>query len=89
MFRILDVGCGIQQSLVCCVSNVSSTIFVEPASAVLTLIASVFHVLLGMFGGALSRFFAKRTKSAWLQKWGLAAVLMALAVRLAVMSRPA
>jgi len=56
---------------------------------VLTLIASVFHVLLGLFGGALSRFFAKRTKSAWLQKWGLAAVLMALAVRLAVMSRPA
>lgn len=55
----------------------------------LTLIASVFHLLLGMFGGALSRFFAKRTKSAWLQKWGLAAVLMALAVRLAVMSRPA
>ncbi|MBY8954649.1 LysE family translocator [Pseudomonas carnis] len=56
---------------------------------VLTLIASVFHLLLGLFGGALSRFFAKRTKSAWLQKWGLAAVLMALAVRLAVMSRPA
>ena len=56
---------------------------------VLTLIASVFHVLLGLFGGALTRFFAKRTKSAWLQKWGLAAVLMALAVRLAVMSRPA
>ena len=56
---------------------------------VLTLIASVFHVLLGVFGGALSRFFAKRTKSAWLQKWGLAAVLTALAVRLAVMSRPA
>lgn len=56
---------------------------------VLTLIAGVFHALLGMFGGALSRFFAKRSKSAWLQKWGLAAVLMALAVRLAVMSRPA
>ena len=53
---------------------------------VLTLIAGVVHALLGMFGGALSRFFAKRSKSAWLQKWGLATVLM---VRLAVMSRPA
>ncbi len=55
---------------------------------VLTLIATVFHGVLGGFGGALSRFFARRSKSAWLQKWGLATVLMVLAVRLAVMSRP-
>ncbi|WLH09167.1 LysE family translocator [Pseudomonas lurida] len=56
---------------------------------VLTLVAGVFHVLLGIFGGALSRFFAGRSKGAWLQKWGLATVLTVLAVRLAVMSRPA
>ncbi|MBF6029449.1 LysE family translocator [Pseudomonas sp. P115] len=55
---------------------------------VLTLIAAVFHGVLGSFGGALSRFFARRSNSALLQKWGLATVLMALAVRLAVMSRP-
>ncbi len=55
---------------------------------VLTVIAGVFHALLGCFGGALSRFFARRSNSAWLQKWGLATVLMLLAVRLAVMSRP-
>lgn len=55
---------------------------------VLTLIAAVFHVLLGTFGGALSQYFARRSKGAWLQKWGLATLLMVLAVRLAVMSRP-
>ncbi|ROM55490.1 lysine transporter LysE [Pseudomonas poae] len=56
---------------------------------ILTLIAGVFHVLLGIFGGALSRFFAGTSQSARLQKWGLATVLMLLAARLAVMSRPA
>ncbi|MBM9489612.1 LysE family translocator [Pseudomonas sp. ICBG1301] len=56
---------------------------------VLTLIAGVFHGLLGMFGGALSRFFAGAGQSARLQQWGLATVLMLLAARLAVMSRPA
>lgn len=56
---------------------------------VLTVIAAVFHGLLGIFGGALSRFFARRSQGAWLQKWGLATVLTVLAVRLAVMSRPA
>ncbi|MFL1501753.1 LysE family translocator [Pseudomonas sp. O64] len=56
---------------------------------VLTLIAGVFHVLLGVFGGALSRFFAGRAGSARLQKWGLASVLMLLAARLMLMSRPA
>lgn len=55
---------------------------------VLTVIAAVFHGLLGIFGGALSRFFARRSQGAWLQKWGLATVLTVLAVRLAVMSRP-
>ncbi|MFL1493042.1 LysE family translocator [Pseudomonas antarctica] len=56
---------------------------------VLTLIAGVFHVLLGIFGGALRRFFAGRAGSARLQKWGLASVLMLLAARLMLMSRPA
>lgn len=56
---------------------------------VLTLIAGVFHLLLGIFGGVLSRFFSRRPRGAWLQKWGLATVLSVLAVRLAVMSRPA
>ncbi|MEO8488397.1 LysE family translocator [Pseudomonas sp.] len=55
---------------------------------VLTLIAGVFHAVLGIFGGALSRFFAGRSHSARLQKWGLASVLMVLAGRLALMSRP-
>ena len=55
---------------------------------VLTLIAAVFPGLLGVFGGVLSRFFARRRNSAWLQKWGLATVLTVLAVRLAMMSRP-
>jgi threonine/homoserine/homoserine lactone efflux protein len=55
---------------------------------VLTVIAGVFHALLGCFGGALSRCFARRSNSALLQKWGLATVLMLLAMRLAVMSRP-
>ncbi|NVZ72350.1 LysE family translocator [Pseudomonas costantinii] len=56
---------------------------------VLTLIAGVFHALLGIFGGTLRRFFAGRSQSARLQKWGLATVLMLLAARLALMSRPA
>ena len=56
---------------------------------VLTLIAGVFHVLIGVFGGALRRFFAGRAGSATLQKWGLASVLMLLAARLMLMSRPA
>lgn len=56
---------------------------------VLTLIAGVFHALLGVFGGALSRVFAANAQSARLQKWGLASVLMLLAARLALMSRPA
>ncbi|MHA6576664.1 LysE family translocator [Pseudomonas yamanorum] len=55
---------------------------------ILTLISGVFHAVLGIFGGALSRFFAGKSGSAGLQKWGLASVLMVLAIRLALMSRP-
>ena len=55
---------------------------------ILTLIAAVFHILLGIFGGAVSRFFSARPAGAALQKWGLASVLMVLAIRLALMSRP-
>ncbi|MBN0978940.1 LysE family translocator [Pseudomonas sp. SDM007_2] len=54
---------------------------------VLTLIAGVFHAVLGIFGGAISRFFAGSEKTAGLQKWGLATVLTVLAVRLALMPR--
>ena len=54
---------------------------------VLTLIAGVFHAVLGVFGGAISRFFAGSKRTAGLQKWGLATVLTVLAVRLALMPR--
>ncbi len=55
---------------------------------VLTFIAAVFHLVLGVFGGAASRFFSGRPGTATLQKWGLATVLTVLAVRLALMARP-
>ena len=54
---------------------------------VLTLIAGVFHAVLGVFGGAISRFFTGSKRTAGLQKWGLATVLTVLAVRLALMPR--
>lgn len=56
---------------------------------ILTMISGVFHAVLGVFGGAVRRFFAGSSKTAGLQRWGLAVVLMVLAVRLAFMSRPA
>lgn len=55
---------------------------------VLTLIAAIFHGVLGISGGAIRRCFSGRPGSAVLQRWGLATVLTALAVRLALMSRP-
>ena len=44
--------------------------------------------VLGISGGAIRRCFSGRPGSAVLQRWGLATVLTALAVRLALMSRP-
>ncbi|WP_395608246.1 LysE family translocator [Pseudomonas sp. B22129] len=67
----------------------SITVQLLVLGGVLTLIAGVFHAVLGLFGGALSRFFAAHAQSARLQQWGLATVLMVLAARLALMSRPA
>ncbi|QJI29784.1 LysE family translocator [Pseudomonas sp. ADAK18] len=56
---------------------------------ILTLISGVFHGVLGIFGSAVSRFFSASSRTSGLQKWGLATVLMALALRLMLMSRPA
>lgn len=56
---------------------------------VLTAIAVVFHALLGATGGMLQRFLARHASAAAVQSRGLALVLALLAVRLAVMSRPA
>lgn len=55
---------------------------------ILTLISGVFHGVLGIFGGTVSRFFSASSRTAGLQRWGLATVLMVLALRLALMSRP-
>lgn len=55
---------------------------------VLTAISTVFHTLLGAVGGAVRRFLARHSRASKLQSRGLAALLVLLAVRLAVMSRP-
>lgn len=55
---------------------------------VLTVISGVFHTLLGVFGSALSRGFSGASTWARLQPWLLAAVLLLLALRLALMARP-
>ncbi len=55
---------------------------------VLTVIATVFHTLLGAAGGSVRRFLSHRPGAARLQSRGLAAVLVLLAIRLAMMSRP-
>lgn len=56
---------------------------------VLTAISTVFHLLLGAAGGTVQRLVSRHARAAMLQSRGLAAVLVLLAVRLAVMSRPA
>lgn len=55
----------------------------------LSVIALVFHVLLGCFAGLVSRRFAAKGPMARLQPRLLASVLALLALRLLVMSRPA
>jgi threonine/homoserine/homoserine lactone efflux protein len=73
--------------------------FVNPAGApvaqqivtlgvVLTAIAVVFHAVLGVLGGAIHRFLSRNKGAARLQSYGLASVLVLLALRLAVTSRP-
>lgn len=56
--------------------------------AVLTLLAWVFHALLGAFGGAFQRLLKGSGRFARLQPRMLASVLALLAVRLMIMSRP-
>lgn len=55
---------------------------------VLTLVSAVFHTLLGIFGGALSRCFSPSSRFSRAQAWVLAVVLLVLALRLALMARP-
>lgn len=55
---------------------------------VLTLIGIAFHTLLGVLGGSVSRLFSRNSTFARLQPVGLATVLLLLALRLVVMSRP-
>ncbi|MCY1200126.1 Leucine efflux protein [compost metagenome] len=56
---------------------------------VLTVIATVFHALLGAAGGTVRRFLSRHPKAATMQSRGLAAVLVLLALRLVLTSRPA
>lgn len=56
---------------------------------VLTVIATVFHALLGAAGGTVRRFLSRHPKAATMQLRGLAAVLVLLALRLVLTSRPA
>ncbi|CAK9888769.1 LysE family translocator [Pseudomonas fluorescens] len=56
---------------------------------VLSMIALVFHVLLGACGGVLSRRFCGKGRMARLQPRLLASVLALLALRLVLMQRPA
>ncbi|ATE76787.1 MULTISPECIES: LysE family translocator [Pseudomonas] len=56
---------------------------------VLTLVSGVFHTLLGVFGSTVSRRISSTSTFAKWQSLGLAAVLLLLAVRLALMTRPA
>ncbi|POA18120.1 lysine transporter LysE [Pseudomonas sp. FW300-N1A1] len=53
---------------------------------VLSLVGAVFHSVLGVFGGALSRRFSTHGPFVRLQSLGLAVVLVLLAIRLALMT---
>ncbi|CAN7507352.1 LysE family translocator [Aquipseudomonas alcaligenes] len=57
--------------------------------ALLTLLAFLFHAALGLVGGSMGRRLKGRGRFASLQKWGLASLFGALALRLVVMQRPA
>lgn len=73
--------------------------FVVPGSAsitrqivllgvVLTLIAIIFHIALGMLGGAIRRLASRNGDAMQWQSRGLAIVLVLLAIRLALTSTP-
>ncbi len=54
---------------------------------VLTAISTVFHGLLGAAGGSARRFLSRNPRAAVFQKYGLAVVLVLLALRLIAMPR--
>ena len=56
---------------------------------VLTLVASVFHIALGLVGGVIRGYVSDKSQSAKWQSRGLALVLVLLAARLVFTSRPA
>ena len=55
----------------------------------LTLIAFVFHVTLGTFAGQIGQLLERHPSAAAAQRWVLASVLGALALRLLLIERPA
>jgi threonine/homoserine/homoserine lactone efflux protein len=55
----------------------------------LTFIAFVFHVLLGAFAGQIGQLLQRHPRAAVAQRWVLASVLGALALRLLFIERPA
>lgn len=73
--------------------------FVNPANAsvasqiiilgsVLTVIAFVFHTLLGIFSGAIAAYVNRNSKFARFSAWMLAAVFVALASKLILLEKP-
>ncbi len=55
---------------------------------VLTLIGTVFHILLGWIGSAASRYLARKPLVGRLQPYALAALMLLLALRLALLQGP-
>ncbi len=69
--------------------RVGMTMQIITLGIVLTLIATLFHSALGMLGGAIRRLGSGTAEAMKWQSRGLAAVLVLLAVRLVLISRPA
>ena len=55
----------------------------------LTVLAFAFHAVLGLFAGEMGRLIARNPRAANVQRWLLAGVLSALALRLFFTERPA
>lgn len=56
--------------------------------SLLTLLAFVFHAVLGLFSGSIGRALAKPGRYSRIGDWGLAGVFGLLAARLIIMQRP-
>lgn len=56
--------------------------------AVLAAISLIFHVLLGQFGGSTRKLLSQHSYAARFQQYGLATVLLLLALRLVFLTRP-